>query len=264
MSSTSKLSGYPGLRTSRECLWPKRRGRLYLFDCNAGAPVGVGPDGERWAIIWTPTRSTRAKARFLHLPRFRDAERALRQLRTGEKDEYGMFDAPNEKPTPPKQLTESEDAEVVYLPPCPDKPVNPAQLIRKGALDAQAAATLTQTLVDRFSPTWIADQLQRLVAAKRPLYGNVNGEQAVIGYEEDFATQRAALQLLLAYQQGLPVKRSEEIVQHQSTDADVIARLAMKPHYRAAMLQYIHAVDAAQAGQSLDAIQRLRDRDREG
>jgi len=102
---------------------------------------------------------------------------------------------------------------------------------------------LSAMLRTAFDEKCVQQYLTDLLTASKPVYSTGNGEQKVIGETPDWATRKDALKLLLAYRDGMPLKRKEEVVSHQSSDAQVIANLANKPGYRHAMRNFIDSMD---------------------
>jgi hypothetical protein len=215
-----------GMIRERRCEYPKRKGTLLLWDCERGAPMPIGENGERWAVQWQP--GGKGEPKHVHLPNQRTALACFRTLAAGkERDQWGLFELPESKPEQTVgQITESPSpgGGVVQAPP-------------KG---------LTAALLTGFSDDEIVTALKSMMAAERPIYGSADGTQAVVGFEPDWQTRREGLKLVLQYREGLPLKRVAEIRRHESSAEEVRQRIATLPGYRAAFREFIEHCDQEQ------------------
>lgn len=226
MKKKSEKIGHVGLRKKRECRYPGRAGELRIWDCSAGAPMPIGEHGERWAVEWVPATRKKGRACFIYVDTVRTAEACFRSLAVGKTDHWGLF----EVVAPPDEGAELK----------PNGKQNDAGTPPGGGPLVLAADTpLTTALKGNFLTPQIVKLFEAQLEANRPIYATVDGNQEVVAYEPDWATRREALKLLLHYREGLPVKRVEEITRHETSNEEVLSRIATKPGYREAMRDYI-------------------------
>lgn len=234
MSRTKDSPSLPGLRKQRRISRPDQTGTLFLWDCAQGAPMEVGADGERWAIEHRPG-GKRAKRRHLHFPNFRIARFALAALAGDGEDEWGFFSGHGKQDGGQTQDSPGEGG-------------GPASL----ALSTDVG--FMRLLRDEFPESTIISYLRDLCEAEKGVY-SYGVETAK---EPDWATREKGLKLLLAYREGLPVQRKEEVSRRESSDAEVMEKVAMKPGYRRAWMNYCAAIERQEADR-LDDLRKTRE-----
>lgn len=195
---------------------------MTLWDTFQGSPMAAGPQGERWCVEHQPTGNVASKE--MHFPNWREALRAYRALASGKPDEWGFWEA-----VEPVQV-------VQYV--SQTRRHDPRGGMVQSTASEESSAGLSTVLRTTFSHESISDMLREICEATR---------QTESGPVPDWAVRKEGLKLLLAYQYGLPIQRKEEVARRESTDGDVIARLATKPGYRSAVRNYIEALEQKEA-----------------
>jgi hypothetical protein len=228
---SEKLPAFGGLRQERLCRYPKREGRIRWWCCREGAPMGLGPKGEAWALEWIP--GGKGKPLFVHFRSRDESSRAFRSLSAGkERDRWGLFEIQTAEPEKSENGSETDPQ-----PPGGEGDARPA-IARN--------APLTPTLVQEFTSPEIVAVLRDMLQASRPIYASSEGSQQVVGYEPDWNTRREALKMLLHYRDGLPLKRVEE-VRHETVSHDQMLQSLMKsPASRNAFRSWIDWCDEQQ------------------
>lgn len=223
-------SKHPGFRRSRACKWPGKAGHLAIYQCEEGAPVPVGPDGEKWAVVYHP--GGKKKGGHVYVTNLDTARMALTKIGDGEYDDWGLFAVPKIDETSGK---------------CGQSP----EEIPRGGMALPEAGNLTARLMLDFPPEVISGHFARLLGATKPVYAtDENGVQGVVDHEPDNPTQVKALALLLSYQRGTPNKRPEEMVKPTNSGADLMERMK-KPGYRRALRALMDEMDAAEENRKL-------------
>lgn len=220
-----KLNGvYKQRRVSRK----GQTGTLVLWDTHKECLDGIeaGPNRERWCLVHhVAGRGDAAEdggetPRQMHFPNQRTALAALKTLAaTNEPDEWRFF-APGRQ----QSVLEASPANT------PD--LTGGQLARHGVV---ASPSLARLLQEKFPEEYLANKLADLLEAEQTIYV----EGIAVGKEPAHKIQLDTLKLMLAYRDGLPVQRKEEIKATVRTDEDVMNRLAKKPAYRDVMLEFI-------------------------
>lgn len=226
MKKKSEKMPLLGLVKERTCLYPKREGTLRWWDASKGAPMGLGPEGERWAVEWHP--GGRGKPLYVHL-RTRDiASRCFRDLAKGETDRWGLFEI--------LEKEKSGDVSQIVSPPDGGGGGTALGPIARGT-------PISAALVERFDADRIVGLFEDLLSATRPIYASIEGDQQVVGYEPDWATRRDGIKTMLAYRDGLPVKKIEEIRRSETSPEEGLAHLASNPKARARLQEYCNWLD---------------------
>jgi hypothetical protein len=222
--------GQCGLRAVNVCNYPDHVGDLYLWDLSAADQWGPGPDGERWVVEWHP--GGRRKGRHIYLPSLKIAKACFAQLRRGGEDLWGLF--------------------VDFSSPVkPD--VSSGQLATTpGGAPPATPGNLTAALIEQYTPEVIIGHIDKLLTARKPIYGSENGTQKVVAWEPDVVAVSNGLKILLSYRDGTPVKRTEEIKRHEASAADIISSIETKPGYRHALMGLIQAVEERQSKRLAD------------
>ena len=195
-----------------------------LWDCKIGAPMKMGPEGERYAVEWRP--GGRGKPLFVHLATKKTAQICLRTIAKGEADRWGLFEIQVPETTEMSPNGSPEEKSVEGGGGVPALPV-----ITRDMPLAQALKIVYDT------PSTVA-LIGELLQASKPIYSSIDGDQQVVGYEPDWPTRKEGVKIMLGYRDGLPVKKVEEIVHHETTPDEFIERLSRKG-YRDAMQQLI-------------------------
>lgn len=231
MARPSKsVKSYAGFRQQRT-VEGKRGGILIWWDCEAGAPMGLGPDGERWCIEHRPTGNK--KSTYMHVRTTREMRPTFSALARGSKDEWGFwrdggsFSAGSNARNVSQSADSTEGGGDAQLGPHHAPPVDIAALLKA-----------------EFPDEKVVEYLRGMCEAEKPIYMNEGGEVRVVGSAPDWQTRSKGIPLLLAYREGKPVERTESIQKRIVTDEEVANKLQSNASYRKGMESYIAMLNA--------------------
>lgn len=218
-----------GLVKERRCNYPKREGTLRWWNCLKGSPMGLGENGDKWAVEWHP--GGRGKHLYVHLPT-RDISRAcFTGLARGDEDRWGLF-----------ELLEPQKGGDVSEFSAASSAGGGGTAVGPVARDTP----LTSALALAFPVERVIALLNELVTANRPIYATIDGDQQVVGYEPDWATRRDGVKVMLSYRDGTPVKRSEEVKRHEMSAEDGMSLIKTDRKLRAKLTKYYAWLDATE------------------
>lgn len=213
----------------RSLVSKSKGGLLILWDTAiSGCRLQPSKQGHRWCLEHIP--EGRAKRQRMYVSTVAAANTVIRSLAKGV-DDWGFWPEKN----PKKKKTKSGE---------PDRDVSQSSLSSEGGGGGSLTmAGLTGALREKFPEHVIAEKFKQLLEASKPIYSNTGGNVEVVEHEPDYPVQLQALKLLMAYRDGQPIQRKEELRRTVTTEGEMMKKVAMNPNYRRGLRKYIESLD---------------------